>query len=283
MPAHLFTMTHCERMKKKMTAIDSYSSTDDELSVFGGLTNILDSDLLPESTVCCDYPESVILAEPVVQVPFDGSAQQRKGVRTSSRISSTAKEPDNPWEQVVRSAGGKPKKRKNRSKQIQTTRVETPYPKEMKPEMISHDAAACYQDFVDVFCKTMWETPNMMAIQDALRVAFQGHQSRYGKVIIPDQTLADLFAKAESSPDIWDDLKDEAFVDNINSRGWHKISNVMSKHEVLIVAIMSISAHNFSMIKNRHGWSNKQEEKQNRCDTQKFSGFFFFLYLTFFS
>jgi hypothetical protein len=51
---------------------------------------------------------------------------------------------------------------------------------------------------------------------------------------------------------------------NINARGWYNIEKVVSQHEVMILAILSLSVYNFSTIKNRHGWSVATEKKQNR-------------------
>ncbi len=43
---------------------------------------------------------------------------------------------------------------------------------------------ASFQDFVDIFCKTMcqmWENPREAEIEDALKTLILGHQAKYGK------------------------------------------------------------------------------------------------------
>ena len=57
----------------------------------------------------------------------------------------------------------------------------------MKPVSVDHNSAACFQDFVDVFCREMWVRPNIEAIKNALTVAFKNDQIRYGKNIVPDR------------------------------------------------------------------------------------------------
>ena len=81
-----------------------------------------------------------------------------------------------------------------------------------------------------------------------------------------DSQLEILLQRAALLPDDWDKSDNSvSFVTNINQRGWYKIENVVSKDELMLVAIMSLSVYNFSTIKNRHGWSVKTEQKQNRC------------------
>jgi hypothetical protein len=55
------------------------------------------------------------------------------------------------------------------------------------------------------------------------------------------------------------------FKGKINSDGWYSVSPIFSKHEALLVAIMSLAAENWSPIRNRHGWTNPKELKQNKC------------------
>ena len=123
-----------------------------------------------------------------------------------------------------------------------------------------------HQDFVDIFCQTMWNEPLIDAIEANLKVMFRGHQAKYGKKIVPDIQLEKLIERANSLPTDWD-RSDESkpFVENINSLGWYKIENVVVKHELMIVAMMSLSVFNFSTIKNRHNWSAAKEQRQNRC------------------
>jgi hypothetical protein len=158
-------------------------------------------------------------------------------------------------------------------------RVEVAYPRGgMKPVYLDHASAACFDDFVSVFCKTMWHDPNIQAIEDALKVAFKQRQSRYGKIIIPDNLLKDLLETAKALPKKWDDSKDESFEHRINSAGWRLVKNLMVQHEMLIIALMSISSFNWSTIKNRHQWHNFKEQNQNRCARQKISLFFLTLF-----
>jgi hypothetical protein len=112
----------------------------------------------------------------------------------------------------------------------------------------------------------MWTDPNRHEIEDALKVLFRGHQAKYGKQIVPDSQLARLLRRAEFLPTHWD-RSDESqpFVESINGPGWYSIQNVVNKNELLITAMMSLAVHNFSTIKNRHGWSVTKEQKQNRC------------------
>ena len=104
--------------------------------------------------------------------------------------------------------------------------------------------------------------PRFAVIEDNLKVLFRGHQAKYGKKIVPDIQLEKLLEKADSLPTHWD-RSDESkpFVTNINALGWYKIENVVDKHELIIVAMMSLAVFNFSTIKNRHGWSVATEKK----------------------
>jgi hypothetical protein len=65
------------------------------------------------------------------------------------------------------------------------------------------------------------------------------------------------------------------YIHGINDAGWHKIETIVSKNELLLIAMMSLAVTNFSVVKNRHGWSNKQETKQNWC-VSSFLSFDFF-------
>jgi hypothetical protein len=158
-------------------------------------------------------------------------------------------------------------KHKRKREQNSKVRVETPYPAMTQSEKKSVyvGSAASFQDFVDIFCRTMWENPRGAEIEDALKVLFLGHQTKYGKKIVPDIQLEMLLQKARSLSNNWDRNNEvEPFIKNINSRGWYKIENVVNKYELMIVAIMSLAVFNFSTIKNRHGWSVATEKKQNR-------------------
>ena len=159
----------------------------------------------------------------------------------------------------------KPKKRKRQTET--TTRIETPYPplsQAEKAEVVAGSALS-YQDFVDIFCQTMWDDPRIDVIEANLKVLFRGHQAKYGKKIVPDIQLEKLLERANSLPTHWDKSDEtKPFVKKINSLGWYKIENVVVKHELMIVAMMSLSVCNFSTIKNRHGWSVAAEKKQNR-------------------
>ena len=89
---------------------------------------------------------------------------------------------------------------------------------------------------------------------------------KYMSLTNKDSQLEILLQRAALLPDDWDKSDNSvSFVTNINQRGWYKIENVVSKDELMLVAIMSLSVYNFSTIKNRHGWSVKTEQKQNRC------------------
>ena len=143
-------------------------------------------------------------------------------------------------------------------------RVELPYPESIKPAASSRATAACYQDFVDIFCKAMWAKPDMDLIVDSLRVAFKSRQDKYGKNIVPDVVLDELLHEANLLPEILNEEPDLSFAEIINSAGWHIVKNVISKHEALLIALMSISCYNWSIICNRHGWTLPEEKKQNR-------------------
>jgi hypothetical protein len=149
-----------------------------------------------------------------------------------------------------------PRKRRSRTSKHADNpnpRVELDYPRAgMKPVSVDHASAACFDDLVSIFCQTMWHDPNMHAIQDALKVAFKQRQTRYGKFIIPDYLLKDLLETAKALPKKWHDSKDESFEHHINSVGWHLVKNLMVEHEMIIIALMSISSFNWSTIKNRH-------------------------------
>jgi hypothetical protein len=148
-------------------------------------------------------------------------------------------------------------------------RVEVLYPRAgMNPVSMDVATAACYQDLVDIFCKDMWIRPDKQTIEYALKVAFKNRQSRYGKTIVPDRSLTDLLAKAKALPKDWDSSVDESFVRIINSKGWRLIENLMVEHEVLIIAMMSISCFNWCTIKNRHTWDGFRDRNQNRCAGQ---------------
>ncbi len=147
-------------------------------------------------------------------------------------------------------------------------RSETPYPAMSQAEKteMAFGSAATFQDFVDMFCKTMWTNPNGHEIEVALKVLFRGHQAKYSKQIVPDSQLERLLCRAESLPPDWDKSDEsERFVESINGPGWYSIQKVVNKNELLILAMMSLAVHNFSTIKNRHGWSVAKEKKQNRC------------------
>ncbi len=91
------------------------------------------------------------------------------------------------------------------------------------------------------------------------------HQKKYGRQIVPDRQLSELMASVAQLDDVYTCSIDHDFVKKINSDGWISVSSIFSKHEALLIAIMSLAAENFSPIRNRHGWSNLQESKQNRC------------------
>jgi hypothetical protein len=66
-------------------------------------------------------------------------------------------------------------------------RVEVLYPRAgMNPVSVDVATAACYQYLVEIFCKETWIRPDKQAIEDALKVALNNRQSRYGKTIVPD-------------------------------------------------------------------------------------------------
>lgn len=158
-------------------------------------------------------------------------------------------------------------------KREETTVKGVLYPKVPKTY---HSEGASYNDFVDIFCKNMWKNPDEDCIKSALKVVFLNHQTKYGKDIIPDEQLTKLLQKAESLPVQWTDSDDgQTFVKGINDAGWYKIETIVSKNELLLIAMMSLAVTNFSVVKNRHGWSNKQETKQNRC-VSSFLSFDFF-------
>ncbi len=168
---------------------------------------------------------------------------------------------------LEKSLKAKKRGRKSTSKS-HVIRSETPYPAMSSTEKkeMAVGSAATFQDFVDIFCEHMWKSPNGVQIVDYLKVLFRGHQAKYGKKIVPDSQLEILLRTAALLPNEWDKSDDSvSFVKNINQRGWYKIENVVSKDELMLVAIMSLSVYNFSTIKNRHGWSVAKEQKQNRC------------------
>lgn len=87
-------------------------------------------------------------------------------------------------------------------------------------------------------------------------------------IVSRDNVLKDLLETAKALPQKRDDRKDESFEQKINSTGWHLVKNLMVEHEMLIIALMSISSFNLSTIKNRHQWHNFKEQNQNRCARQ---------------
>jgi len=99
----------------------------------------------------------------------------------------------------------------------------------------------------------MWAQPDMGLISHSLRVAFKSRQYNYGKNIVPDVVLVELLHEANLLPEIWNEEPDLSFVEIINSAGWHIVKNVVSKQEALLIALMSISCYNWSIICNRHG------------------------------
>ena len=127
----------------------------------------------------------------------------------------------------------------------------------------------------------MWSCANSIpVIEEALGIQFRHHQKKNGRVIVPDSQLSELLESIKLLPDQYDGSIDLEFVAKINSDGWRKVSSIFSKQEALLVAIMSLAAENFAPIRNRHGWSNPKESKQNRCVGQlHFDLFFYFLFL----
>ena len=126
----------------------------------------------------------------------------------------------------------------------------------------------------------MWSCANSIpVIEEALGIQFRHHQKKYGRVIVPDSQLAELLESIQLLPDKYDGSIDLEFVTKINSDGWRTVSSIFSKQEALLVAIMSLAAENFAPIRNRHGWSNTQEARQNRCVGQlHFHLFFYFCF-----
>jgi hypothetical protein len=68
-----------------------------------------------------------------------------------------------------------------------------------KPVLVDHATAACFKDFVDIFCREMWFNLKKQAIKNALTVALKNYQSRYGTIIIPDKSLLDLLERLGSN------------------------------------------------------------------------------------
>jgi hypothetical protein len=243
-------------------------SSEDENDVYGNLEPLLET--VQHST--SPQPSSPFIAyatDNQAAVPIVNSAETLPEV-VSRRVSArqAAKGSKVVLPDAV-STPSRPKKRPFPKSKHPNPRVEFDYPRAgMKPVSLDHSSAACFDDMVNVFCKTMWHDPDIEAIKDALKVAFKQRQSRYGKIIIPDNLLKDLLETAKALPKKWDDRKDESFEDCINSAGWHLVKNLMVEHEMLIIALMSISSFNWSTIKNRHGWRGFKEENQNRCARQ---------------
>ena len=245
-------------------------SSDDENEVYADLGPLLEtvqpSASPPPSSQSVIYPMEFGANVPIVNsAPLPEAVSRRASARQAAKGSKIV------LSDVV-STPSRPRKRLSRhSKHVDNPnpRVEFDYPRAgMKPVSLDHSSAACFDDMVSVFCKTMWHDPNIQAIEDALKVAFKQRQSRYGKIIIPDNLLKDLLETAKALPKKWDDRKDESFEHRINSAGWHLVKNLMVEHEMLIIALMSISSFNWSTIKNRHGWHDFKEENQNRCARQ---------------
>jgi hypothetical protein len=252
------------------------TSSDEENEVFACLVP-----LSPFNKSCCDdscdgsdvilpLPLTSLVNFPIDQAALPNAVSSEKSTferRTSARQAAAAAQGQKIAE--VYSPPSRSSQKRPRPRKIihnPSPRVETDYPSSgMMPVSVDTSTAACYQDFVDIFCKEMWIRPNNVAIKDALRVAFKNRQSRYGKSIIPDNSLADLLERAEALPEKWDDSIDKSFVDNINRTGWYLIENLACEHEVLIIALMSISVYNWSTIKNRHKWQSFREQNQNRC------------------
>jgi hypothetical protein len=206
-----------------------------------------------------------IVQIPIVQIPFD----DQSNLRRSSRLKRTRKIDDIA---VLESSSGsrkKPKVAKIDQKNVKGVL----YPKGPNGR---HSEGASYEDFVDNFSQSMWKNPDKASIESALRIVFLNHQTKYGKIIIPDEKLSKFLQKAESLPVQWNDSDErEPFVNDINDDGWYKIENIVSKHELLLIGMMSLAATNFSVIRNRHGMTNKQETMQNRCVSNSLSFDFF--------
>jgi len=82
--------------------------------------------------------------------------------------------------------------------------------------------------------------------------------------MVPDIMLSKLFAEVSKLPDVFDDSEDSAFVETINSKGLHGVTNIFTQDEALIVALLSLHAGNFHQILNRFK-TKKEERKQNRA------------------
>ena len=111
----------------------------------------------------------------------------------------------------------------------------------------------------------MWTCPCIPSVEEALQVQFNMHQKKYGRSIVPDQQLSDFRKSIEQLDDTHDGRVCDDFSNKINADGWKTVTKIFSKHEAMLVAIMSLAAQNFAPIRNRHNWSNRQESKQNRC------------------
>ena len=154
---------------------------------------------------------------------------------------------------------------KNPSQPV-SEREELPYPKDSRDTRGPSPGASSYQDFVYVFCQEMWNCPDSISvIVEALGVQFRMHQKKYGRQIVPDRQLSELMASIAKLDAVYTCTIDSEFKGKINSDGWYSVSPIFSKHEALLVAIMSLAAENWSPIRNRHGWTNLKELKQNRC------------------
>jgi hypothetical protein len=145
-------------------------------------------------------------------------------------------------------------------------REELPYPKDTRDTRGPSPGASSYQDFVDVFCQAMWNCPESISvIVEALGVQFRMHQKKYGRQIVPDRQLSELMESIAKLDSVYTCAIDCEFKQKINADGWYSVSSIFSKHEALLVAIMSLAAENWTPIRNRHGWTNAKELKQNRC------------------
>ncbi len=133
------------------------------------------------------------------------------------------------------------------------------------------------------------ENPHLLnVVHEAMKAAYAAHIRDRNKLLVDsenyplaeqdfsDEKLTKFLQKAESLPVQWTDSDDgQTFFHGINDACWYKIENIVSKNELLLIAMMSLAETNFSVVKNRHGWINKQETKRNRC-VSSFLSFDFF-------
>lgn len=114
------------------------------------------------------------------------------------------------------------------------------------------------------YCKAMWVNPNRKDIEDVLKGYFkvqkllvniyfiyallQVHQAKYGKRMVPDSQLSKLLSQVCKLPEVFEESEDLDFVQNVHSKGLHIATNILTRHEALIVALLSLYARNFYQV-----------------------------------